>query len=90
MSVFHTPKDDTVPMANIAPVTSYTKEDVLTEAVPVQRLSDDDGLSVWAALIRYRRLGFFCFLAGLTAALDGFQGKQMFHGRLCLGSFQTK
>lgn len=42
--------------------------------VPVQRLADDQ-LSVWQALKLYKRAAAFCFLAALTASLDGYQGE---------------
>lgn len=44
------------------------------DIIPVQRLSDDQ-LSVWQALKLYKRAAAFCFLAALTASLDGYQGE---------------
>lgn len=34
-----------------------------------------DKLTPFQAAWRYRRIGFFCFLAAFSAALDGFQGE---------------
>jgi hypothetical protein len=52
--------------------------------VPAQRMAEDD-LGVLRAAWRYRRIGFFCFLASLTAALDGYQGEYPRHLRLHVG-----
>lgn len=42
--------------------------------VPIQLMAVDK-LSVWQAVWLYKRIGLFCFLASLTASLDGYQGE---------------
>jgi hypothetical protein len=41
--------------------------------VPIQHMEENMG--VLQAAWRYRRLAFYCFLASLTAGLDGYQGE---------------
>jgi len=52
----------------------YERHQVVTDTndVPIQHMEENMG--VLQAAWRYRRLAFFCFIASLTAALDGYQG----------------